>query len=85
MGPQEFAALYLSSYPSEPLPEMHSQTVVQQVMDPAPTSWDWTEHGIVNAIKDQGKCTAQWAFSSVASIESEYAKIKGTLYNLSEQ
>jgi cathepsin L len=51
-----------------------------------PDSVDWREKGIVNPIKDQGiNCGSCWAFSAIASLESQYAKSTGQLVSFSEQ
>jgi len=50
-----------------------------------PSSVDWVAKGVVNPIKNQGQCGSCWAFSSVASLESEWAINYGTLLSLSEQ
>jgi cathepsin L len=50
-----------------------------------PASWDWRGHGVVQAVKDQGSCSAAYAFSSVAAQESRWAIARGVLFSLSEQ
>jgi C1A family cysteine protease len=50
-----------------------------------PTSVNWVTAGKVNAIKDQGKCGSDWAFSANAALESANAIFNGTLPSLSEQ
>merc|ERR1719253_1776489 len=51
-----------------------------------PSSWDWREHGAVNAVKDQKQCGSCWTFGTVANIESvNVVQGKGQLLSLSEQ
>ena len=50
-----------------------------------PTSVDWRDHGIVNPIKDQAQCGSCWAFSAIASLEGQYARLTKNLTSFSEQ
>ena len=51
----------------------------------APTSCDWRDKGVVNAVKDQASCGSCWAFSSIQAQEAQYAIVNGKLQQLSEQ
>lgn len=50
-----------------------------------PSSIDWREKGVINPVKNQGKCGSCWTFSAAAGVESHFAIQFGTLYSLSEQ
>lgn len=48
-------------------------------------SFDWRDKNVVNPIEDMGRCTADWAFSAVQSMETVYAISSGQLKKFSEQ
>jgi cathepsin L len=50
-----------------------------------PDEFDWRPMGVVQAVKDQGKCGGCWTFAAVAAQESAWAIKTGTLTSLSEQ
>ena len=52
---------------------------------PLPTAVDWRDHGLVTPVKDQGACGSCWAFSAVASMEGQHAKVANQLVSLSER
>ena len=51
----------------------------------APASLDWRDNGVVTPIKDQGSCGSCWAFSTVAVLESLWARAGNELVPFSEQ
>jgi len=51
----------------------------------APASWDWRDHGKVNAVKNQASCGSCWAFSATTALESAMAIQTGNLPIYAEQ
>jgi hypothetical protein len=50
-----------------------------------PAAWDWRDHDGVTAVRDQGACSACWAFSATAALESQIKIHTGQEVDLSEQ
>lgn len=50
-----------------------------------PDAWDWTNHGGVSPVKDQGSCGSCWTFSTVGCLESAHLINYYTLTTYSEQ
>uniref|UniRef100_A0A0G4GUB3 Peptidase C1A papain C-terminal domain-containing protein n=1 Tax=Chromera velia CCMP2878 TaxID=1169474 RepID=A0A0G4GUB3_9ALVE len=50
-----------------------------------PARVDWRDSHIVAPVKEQGLCGSCWAFASISTIESYWAKATGSLTELSEQ
>jgi len=42
-----------------------------------PIYFDWRQFGVVTKVKDQGNCGSCWTFSTIGSLESNWAIIKG--------
>jgi C1A family cysteine protease len=50
-----------------------------------PESFDMVKLGYVTPVKQQGTCATCTAFSAVAALEGQYAKLSNQLVSLSEQ
>jgi len=85
----EFAELYLSKVQDlkGPHPPMcTASTIAANSTMPASADWRTASPAVVTPIKDQGQCGSCWAFSTVASLEGQWAmKAGNTLTSLSEQ
>ncbi|KDO26680.1 hypothetical protein SPRG_20483 [Saprolegnia parasitica CBS 223.65] len=46
---------------------------------------DWSATSCMNPVKDQGKCSSAWVFSTTASVEAAHCIVTGSLLNVSEQ
>ena len=61
---EEFAAKYLTQF------EPHSaEIVVEEESKVGGPVVDWISYGAVSPVKDQGTCTASYAFSAIGAIE----------------
>lgn len=77
VGPESSSAGCISAVysPTRLIPPYASDTV----------SLDWRDWQIVNSVQDQGNCRSNWAFASVAAVESAYAIKQGLLHKFAEQ
>ena len=55
-----------------------------KIKNDAPDSLDWRNLNRVTVVKDQGACSAAWAFSTVGNLEGLYAGHYGILLDLSK-
>jgi C1A family cysteine protease len=77
---KEFKEIYLGL-----LPKKDNSPNIHVIQGNAPDDVDWRKQGAVQKVKDQGQCGSCWAFSTVASLESDDKIEKGKLGNFSEQ
>jgi len=85
---EEFAEKYLSKVQDlkGPHPPMCTpSTVAANSTMRASADWRQASPPVVTPIKDQGQCGSCWAFSTVASLEGQWALAGNALTSLSEQ
>jgi len=85
---EEFAEKYLSKVQNvdAPHPPMCTpSSVAANSTMRASADWRTANPPVVTPIKDQGQCGSCWAFSTVASLEGQWALAGNALTSLSEQ
>lgn len=81
----EFKSLYISGL-GKPIDSFECTAFCSKEIGGLPDSIDWSEKsGIVNPVRDQGKCGSCWAFATTANAESVWAIHSGKLLDLSEE
>jgi len=102
MGVNKFADMHLDEFKSErlgliipderldiedhPLPHTPNDTTLDSQLRNIPPSFDWRDHGVISAVKDQLKCGACVMFAVAAALEGQYAICnKKQMVDLSEQ
>ena len=63
----------------------YNNVLDSDVSDTYPDYVNWVEAGGVTPVKDQGRCGACWAFSTIGAIEGAYYVKHKELLSLSEQ
>jgi len=80
---------YLTASPNNApaLPEVRTSTQKYIAPSALPTYVNWTEKGLVSAVKDQAQCGSCWTFSATGSMECAWALKYGAtkMVVLSEQ
>jgi len=85
---EEFAAMYLTARPSKenmPPPKDFSnpKDLPKRPVAPNPTTYDWSQAGVITPVYNQGQCGSCWAFSATETIESYWALAGNALTQLS--
>jgi len=82
MTTDEFTAVYASTMTKT---KPHAKPVTSKPNKHLPPSFDWRDHGAVNAIQDQGQCGSCWAFTTQDAVAGIWAIKTGMLIELSAQ
>ncbi|XP_067313531.1 cathepsin O [Pseudorasbora parva] len=83
-SPKQFKEQYLTAR-AEKAPKFDPERPGIQVKTNLPPRFDWRDHGVVGAVRNQKACGGCWAFSVVEAIESVSTKVGGKLHQLSVQ
>lgn len=81
MTEEEVEAKYFGYIPKTE----RNEAPIEDDISALPAAIDWRDKGMVNPVKNQANCGSCWAFSTIASLESNYAISFGKLQQLSEQ
>ena len=81
---QEFKKKYLNLNYDAMAASNFNPFHIEKKNNGAPDSLDWRNLNRVTSVKDQGACSAAWAFSTVENLEGLYAGHYGILLDLSK-
>ncbi|TRY89036.1 hypothetical protein DNTS_022159 [Danionella cerebrum] len=84
LSPKQFKERYLTSW-AETAPKFDPSSLEGLFKSNFPPKFDWRDHGVVGAVRNQGACGGCWAFSVVEAIETMCAIEGGKLQQLSVQ
>lgn len=86
---EEFIEKYLTLDVSSIQKMKEQQHLKGRTLQPStteiPKSWDWRDHGAVSSVKHQHDCGSCWAFTTAATLESQYLMKTGKEIELSVQ